>query len=69
MLKTIELQTAFALTGYIAQLSSVIIHREPPRRRYAVHAVGVLPLWENIGYGCAVIHFYVRKTDAKIILG
>ena len=69
MLKTLELQAAFALTSYIGQVNAVIVHREPPRRGHTVDTVGLLSLWEKIGYGCAVIHFYVWKADANAILG
>lgn len=69
VLKTLELQTAVALTSYSGQVSALIVHREPPRHRHTVDTVGLLSLWEKIGYGCAVIHFYVWKADANAILG
>ena len=70
MLKTLaKYKFVIVLTGYILQISACKVHREPSCCRHTINIVGLLPLWELIRYGGAVIHIYVWKADANGILG
>ena len=70
MLKTLaKYKFVIVLTGYILQISACKVHREPSCCRHTINIVGLLPLWEMIGYCGTVIHIYIWKADASSILG